>query len=118
MVGQLFPRKRDDGSFTVAARLTLTTAEAHEVVRRQLTQWIIRHNDDGHDLLLDLSSLPRIEPIDPPTVDVVFEGRPGSQLWKGLLVDLTRTLTSEGSVDLTGFWDLVAGHPHPASLQP
>jgi hypothetical protein len=48
---------------------------------------------------------------------VVFDGRPGSQLWKGLLVDLTRDLTSEGSVALTGFWDLVAGHPHPASLK-
>jgi len=117
MAGQLFPRTRDDGSFTVAARLTLSTADAHEVVRRQLTQWITRHSDDSHDLLLELSSLPRIEPIDPTTVDVVFDGRPGSQLWKGLLVDLTRDLTSEGSVALTGFWDLVAGHPHPASLK-
>jgi hypothetical protein len=116
MVEQLFPRARDDGSITVAARLTLTGTDAYARVGQLLTQWSTRHADD--DLLRDLSSPPRIEQIDPTTVDVIIEGRPGSRLWKGLLIDLTRDLTSQGSAALTGFWDLVAGQPHPASLRP
>jgi|SRR5579859_2817245 len=67
---------------------------------------------------LDLSSPPRIEQIDPTTVDVIVEEQPGSRLWKGLLVDLTRDPTSQESAALTGFWDLVTGQPHPASLHP
>lgn len=119
MAERVFPRTREDGSFTVAARFTLNQADAADLVRRQLGEWITRHDSTEHvDLLADLSSLPRIELIDPTTVDVIFEGRPGSQLWKGLLVDLTKQLTSKAPATLISFWDLVAGHPHPASLGP
>lgn len=119
MAERLFPQTRDDGSFSVAARLRLNGVGAHDLVSRQVAEWITRQADSEHvDLLTELSSLPRIEQIDPTTVDVIFEGRPGFPLWKGLLVDLTRELTSEGSATLIGFWDLVAGHPHPASIEP
>jgi hypothetical protein len=119
MVERLFPRTRDDGGVTVAARLRLNGVGAHDLVSRQAAEWITRQTDSEHvDLLTELSSLPRIEQIDPTTVDVIFDGRPGSPLWKGLLIDLTRELTSQGSATLIGFWDLVAGHPHPASIEP
>jgi hypothetical protein len=119
MAERVFPRTREDGSFTVAARFTLSQADAADLVSRQLGEWITQQNSTEHvDLLADLSSLPRIELVDPTTVDLIFEGRPGSQLWKGLLVDLTKQLTSRAPATLIGFWDLVAGRPHPASVGP
>lgn len=118
MAGQLFPRERDDGSFTVAARFTVPNADARDLIRQRVSTWVAgRVEREQVDVLADLSSLPRVEEVDSSTADVVFEGRPGSRLWKGFMVELTQEL-SDGQAAFVGFWDLVAGKPHPASVRP
>jgi hypothetical protein len=115
----LFPHQRDDGSFTVAARFAVSGADTTESVRRRLAAWVSARNADWPDGLLgDFFSPPEIHQAGPDTLDVVFEGRPGSRMWKGWMVDLTRELRSVEGTAFAGFWDLVTGRSHPASVRP
>jgi hypothetical protein len=70
------------------------------------------------DLLEDLVETPRGVARGQTSVDVVFDGKLGSQRWKNWLVCLTRDLeTALPGLMLECFYDLLADTPHPASVR-
>jgi hypothetical protein len=57
---------------------------------------------------------PFIEECGEGTVEVVFEVRAGSRLWKDLVVDLVKGVPADAGT-FVGFNDRVLGRLHPAS---
>jgi hypothetical protein len=119
MATALFPHKREDGSFAVAARFAVSGTNTAESIRQRAAAWVSTRTADGPaSLLADFSSLPEVQQASPDTLDVVFDDRPGSRRWKDWMVALTQELTSVDGAAFVGFWDLVTGRPHPASTHP
>jgi len=117
MSGARFPRKRDDGSLSVAARFSVSNPATCGRIEDYVTGWVhgvmIRS-----DLLEDLSTLPRVVTRGETLVDVVFDAEPGSRRWKDWMVCLARDLKSwNTSITFECFFDLVANAPHPASMR-
>jgi hypothetical protein len=113
----VFPRRRDDGSFTI--RVRFSSLECAGVVRDVVASWIDRkiHQDDV-DLLRDFSRFPHVEVARSAQVDVVFDGRADSRMWKDWMVQLTAELRSRPglSSSFVGFWDDEAGSFHPGHV--
>jgi hypothetical protein len=113
----LFPAKRDDGSFAVAARFSLIGTTSVKTVEDRVTDWVRRKTVDDHvDLSNDLAVSPQVAVIGPDTLYVVFEGKPGSKLWKDWMVAVTQDLMALSDLTFEGFYDLVTNSPHPASF--
>ncbi len=71
---------------------------------------------DSNEVLTDLVGMPHTVSVDARVLDVVFEGRPGSTMWKGWMVRLTSDLiASVPEARFLGFWDEVAGAMHQAA---
>jgi hypothetical protein len=88
-------------------------------VQNYINGWIERKNErDDLDVTTELVCPPRLDVIDSQTMHVVFEGRSSSILWKGLMVELARELSTINGIERLGFWDLVTGQAHPASIEP
>ena len=117
MTHPLFPRRRADGTFTVAVRYAITSAESTSNMQSTLDRWL-RSKVDEHGLNIssEMSGTPQLSMVDADAVQVVFECVADAVLWKGLLVELTTELDQVPGTTRTGFWDLVAGQAHPASL--
>lgn len=115
----IFPQRLADGSFSVAIRYTVSDAAAAATVRRIISEWI---NDKRHrdqlDVVAELGSSPTVVLIDSRTMQIVLNCQPASTLWKGLLVELTRRMDGVQDIKRIGFWDLVTGLAHPASIEP
>jgi hypothetical protein len=113
----LFPRRRPDGTFTVAASFSLADSSLRSLVGEQVSTWALEKRTAGIDLDREFSSLPRVEGIEDDRVDVVFDGRKDSTTWKDWLIDLSRRIRdSSDQVTFEGFFDRVSGTAHPASL--
>jgi hypothetical protein len=65
------------------------------------------------ELLTDPYTVERAEGV----LDVVFEGRPGSRLWKNYLALLVKDVPHVPGIAFEGFWDLVTDTVHPASVR-
>jgi hypothetical protein len=117
MTDLVFPSRREDGTFSVAIRYSVSTDEAVSAVRCRITGWIERKSErDDLDIATELAQPPSVEVIDAQTIQVVFDGRPTSILWKGLMIEVAQELSTIDGLERLGFWDLVTGLPHPASI--
>jgi hypothetical protein len=117
MNSELFPTRRADGSFSVAAKFASPLASAGDEVNVFLAEWLKRKTSNGIDLNKDFIASPHVE-IDPSgSISVVLDAKGGSEFWKDWLVELTGLLTkSIDTLSFLGFFDRVSGKPHPASL--
>lgn len=118
MTRNLWPQQHDDGSVTVALRLVVP-AQTRNQLDRVLQDWLrLATEDRGVDLNASLRTLPYVVERGNGAVDVVFEGLPGSKLWRDWLVWFsTHVQNSLADVRRVGFWDLVADRPNPASVR-
>jgi hypothetical protein len=114
-----FPRTREDGSITVAARFSVAEIATLRCVQDFVAGWLRGLTATGHvDLLEEMTVLPHVLATEPASIDVVFDGRSGSRRWKDWLVLLTRDLTTSlPELKFVGFCDLVSGTAHPASVE-
>ena len=115
----LFPQRRDDGTFSVAIRYRVPAGDPEVVdsLRSALARWLAEKTDVHHvDLKTEFAVVPHVDVEESGDVLVVFDGLPTSFLWKGLMVEASRELELIDGADFAGFWDLVTGRPHPASV--
>ena len=114
----IFPHKRSDGNFSVAIRYLLFGGDtAIRAIQEHVNTWAeSKKSRDGLDLAAELEFPPRVELVDPQTIQIVFECRSSAFLWKGLMVELAGELRTVDGIERLGFWDLVTGIAHPASL--
>jgi hypothetical protein len=92
----MFPIRREDGSVTVAARFSMYDPATRTVVEERVAEWVRQKHEDEHiDLTEDLASRPRVLPVGEESLEVVFEGKPGSTRWRDWMVLVTVVLTSE-----------------------
>ena len=111
---QLWPSTRPDGSASVAVRLSGPSPNLAGVVQGLLASWEAEAFKAGRDLLEDLERSPWVESAD-DRVDVVFEGRPGSRLWKDWMVWFTSYVrASNPEVKREAFVDRVSNRVRPA----
>jgi hypothetical protein len=114
----IFPRKRADGTFSVAIRYSLSRDEAITAAQDRINGWMERKSErDNLDVTTELARPPVVDVIDAQTMQVVFDCRSTSTLWKGLMVELSRELSTINGMERLGFWDLVTGFAHPASIE-
>lgn len=113
-----FPTTRDDGSVSVAARFNFDEPLAVDAVGATVRCWIAQREAETIDLTADLATDPHVVVRDEHTLDVVFDGRPGSSRWKDWMVALTQEMASTlSNVRFDCFYDLIGNVPHPASKQ-
>jgi len=112
----VFPMKREDGSFAVSARFSASQEEVLQRVDELIATWVRTKSDEHIDWTGDLVTVPTVKHVDKQTVEVVFDGKPGSRRWKDWMVSITQQLSSLPGMTFEGFFDLVANVPHPASL--
>jgi len=106
----VWPTKRADGSVSVAARFDVSDPDGFDSVRRCVARWLAEKAEAGVEIGRDLSMPPQTAILDMSKIEVVFDGRAGSRMWKDWLVDLTREITaSVDGVRFEGFQDRVSG---------
>jgi hypothetical protein len=96
----------------------LQDASSGATLAEGLKSWLKRMASGlGIDLMLTLSRQPYLADRGNGLVDVVFEGRPDSKLWRDWMVSFARYIEETvPGMQRQGFWDLVANKPNPASL--
>lgn len=110
-----WPTKRLDGSIVVAARFRVDRQDGTGAVAECISRWDARKTALGVDTSADLATPPHAEEMDKTSIEIVFEGKPGSRLWKDWLVDLTRDVTETvDGLQFEGFVDRVSGVVRPA----
>ncbi|MFI9386342.1 hypothetical protein [Kutzneria sp. NPDC052558] len=116
MTETLFPQRRNDGTFTVAVRYAVPDVASLPAMREALDGWL-QQKTGGHDrtLLSEFATRPHLDSVDAGTVQVVLDCLASAALWKGFMIEITKTLDDSPGVTRLGFWDLVSGQPHPAS---
>lgn len=113
-----FPKRRDDGSVSVAARFAFDTPTAVDAAKSTVRTWIMQRTADGIVLGEDLTKEPCVVVHGADTFDVVFDGRAGSH-WKDWMIALTQEIVSEiPNATFRCFYDLVGDVAHPASRVP
>lgn len=115
-VDPTFPSRRADGGARVSAVFTMSSSDQRGALEDGLRRWLSRKEEYGVDLVLDLTENPWLEDREDGAIQVVFEIQPESVLWKAWLVELTAELSTAAGIKFVGFWDLIAGVPHPASI--
>ena len=109
MIKPIWPQQREDGTRSVAARFRCADRSFVAIVQLCVVAWIEEKEADASvGIRRDFDVLPWIEVRDRDTIDVVFDSRPDSRLWKGWMVQLVQQIRSSGA-DLLGFCDLVGG---------
>jgi hypothetical protein len=112
--GFLPATKRLDGSIVVAARFRVDRQDAASAVAECISRWDAQKAALGIDTGADLATPPHAEELDKASIEIVFEGKPGSRLWKDWLVDLTRDVTETvDGLHFEGFVDRVSGVVRP-----
>lgn len=77
-----------------------------------------RTHPAAHALALDeLSQEPYLAERTGGLIDVVFEGKAGSRLWKDVLVAFVHDVPTVAGLTRECFYDLVAGRPHAGSVR-
>lgn len=106
----IWPKKRPDGTVLVAARFKVSVPRGYESVSDAVSQWVAGKATAGADISRDLIGSPQTIIVDDNTIDVVFNGRADSRIWRDWLVDFTReVLASLHDARLDGFYDQVSG---------
>jgi hypothetical protein len=101
------PSRRRDGTVSVGARFFSSDPRALEFIRAQVSSYASRKAGEKVDLLEDLVRLPRVEADHAGHVMVIFDGRPGSELWRDWMVECTAEIKTLRDVQFEGFVDLV-----------
>ena len=118
MSDSIFPCRRADESFSVAIKYTVSRSDAVRAARHLVNGWIeMKRNRDHLEMATEFTHPPRVDSIDSRTMQIVLDCRPGSVLWKGLMIELARMLDGVEGIERSGFWDLVTGLAHPASIE-
>ena len=118
MSPSIFPKRRADGSFSVAVRYAVLQGDAIQGVRDRVAGWVERKETVDHlDVAAEFIRPPYVDVLDSSVMQVVFDCVPPSALWKGLMVELASELNTVNGIKRLGFWDLVAGVVHPASVE-
>jgi hypothetical protein len=99
----LWPRKREDGSMSVAARFAAPTDAQTAAVRRVLADWNTRKAVTD-----ELVSQPYVVVMDAETIDVVAEVRLGSWGWKYILGALADRIDKDTDATFEGYVDRVS----------
>jgi hypothetical protein len=114
----LFPQRRADGSFSVAARFRISDGGTLQAFQKSIDEWVqVKRHQDGIDVSTELAGAPSVELVDSQTVQIVLHCRSSSKLWKGLLVEIVKQVRTFDGVAFIGFWDVVTGRAHPASVE-
>ena len=117
MDDSMFPQLRANGSLSVAIRYSMSDRDTIRAAQRVIADWIQSKLDLNHyDVVGDLGQAPTVNVVDPETIQVVLDCQSSSTLWKGFMIELTIELDKIPGTRRLGFWDLVAGQPHPASI--
>jgi hypothetical protein len=83
-----------------------------------LDDWIERKVTVDHvDMDSEFTTPPQVSAVDVSVLQIIFECTSNAFLWKGLMVELARELDMVDGIERVGFWDLVAGAAHPASVR-
>lgn len=112
-MGATWPTKRPDGTLAVAARFAVDQPDGREALERYADGWPETHPDTHGLALAELTVAPHVVASSNDRLDVIFDAKPGSRHWKGVMVAFVHDVPSEG-VHLEGFADLVGGvfRPH------
>jgi len=114
----LFPSRRRDGSLSVAARYSVSDTSQKKLIQDYVAQWTIdlsaRYRAGmRRELLTDPYVVERAD----GRLDVVFDARPGSRMWKDYLALLVRDVPHVAGIAFEGLWDLATDTVHPASVR-
>jgi hypothetical protein len=83
-------------------------------LQKYVDEWPETH-PEAHTLAVDeLRVLPHVVKREGEQIEVVFEAKAGSRLWKDVMVALVHDVPTEAGVEFEGFCDLVGGGFRPA----
>jgi hypothetical protein len=111
-----FPVRDGDGNFVIAARFSHSTSSPPASLEEILTAAITRMEAGGAPAFANqFRHLPVEEWQDDKMLDVVFEGRAESRVWKDWVVALLQELqAAESGLRFEGFIDRISGRFHPS----
>jgi hypothetical protein len=115
----IWPRRRPDGSVSIAARFSTKSGVTLSVLRSFVERWLETRPDAQRAAMeRDLADLPRVAEAGVGAADIVIHTRPERGYWaRDWLVVLTRaTETAFPNAVLIGFGDIVAGKFRPVQL--
>ena len=115
---ELFPSRRNDGSLSVSARYSVSDTGQKKLIQDYVAQWTIGRPSRSRDglrraLVRDPYVVERVD----GRLDIVLDVRPGSRMWKNYMALLVRDVPHLPGITYEGFWDLVTGKVHPASVR-
>jgi hypothetical protein len=112
-MGARWPLRRSDESVAVAARYLVTRPEGAAALERYVDEWPETHADVSALARQELRMLPHVVSSG-ERVDVVFDAKAGSRLWKDVMVAFVRDAPTDAGVEFEGFADLVGGGFRPS----
>ena len=92
MTSAQFPERRPDGSFTVASRFAVVDAARRNQLATEVALAMRTLVQRGVDVERELDGAPWLDEAEPGTVDLVFEVKSGSMLWKDCMVAVTKDI--------------------------
>ena len=114
----IFPSRRKDGSLSVAARYSVSDTSQKKLIQDYVARWTIeKPSRNRAGIRRALVKDPYVVDRGDGRLDIVFDGRPGSRVWKDYLLLLVKDVPRVSGIAFEGFWDLVAGTVHPASIR-
>ena len=114
-MGPRFPAKDEAGNFAIAARFHSSRTSRLNLINTVL-QSIQHLEDEGTPAFINEF---RAEPIeerrDDETIDLLFQGRAGSKVWKDWLVAIIQDVEAqESGLRFIAVIDRVSGRAHPS----
>jgi hypothetical protein len=117
-VRETFPRRRADGSLSVAARYSVSNSSQKTLIEDYVARWTIDKSPGyREELRRALARDPYVVVRADGSLDIVFDGTPGSPMWKDYMVIVARDVPRVPGIAFEGFWDLVTNTVHPASAR-
>jgi hypothetical protein len=103
---------------SVAARYSVSDASQKNLIHDYVAQWTIdKPSRYRGGLRRALARDPYVVDRPDGLLDIVFDGKPRSRMWKDYMVLLVKDLPRVPGIAFEGFWDLVANTVHPASVR-
>jgi hypothetical protein len=109
VVDARWPSQRPDGSFMVAARYLVTRPEGRAALESYVHEWPRTHAKASALATEELSMPSQVVSAEGERLDVMFDAKAGSRLWKDVMVAFVHDAPTQASVAFEGFADLVGG---------
>jgi hypothetical protein len=114
----LFPSRRSDGSLSVAARYSVSGAFQKKLIHDYVARWTIdKPTRYLGGIRRALARDPYVVDRSDTLLDIVFDGRPRSRMWKDYMVLLVKDVPRVPGIAFRGFWDLLTDVVSPASVR-